>query len=140
MMNVQLRDIRLASRHNVWITRCITPQCSIMGKTQEVNGVVAPTPRLLEDDREGHQPLHRALTQTYSKLERQRTTTPFRVAFTTSRNLRQQEFRTQSHIGWDNFLTGQISRDWLTYVRYNEAHSKGHGKSKDWSATFIWGL
>jgi hypothetical protein len=65
---------------------------------------------------------------------------PFGVKFTTARSLLQQAFRTQSHIGWDNFLKGQIDRDWLTYVRYNEAHSNGHSKSKDWSAEFIWGL
>jgi hypothetical protein len=64
---------------------------------------------------------------------------PFRVTFTTSRNLVQQVFRTQSHIGWDNFLKGRISRDWLTYIRYNKEHSNGHGKSKDWSAKFIVG-
>jgi hypothetical protein len=28
----------------------------------------------------------------------------------------------------------------LTYVHYNEEHSNGHGKSKDWSARFIGGL
>jgi hypothetical protein len=28
----------------------------------------------------------------------------FRVTFTTSRNLMQQAFRTQLHLGWDNFL------------------------------------
>jgi hypothetical protein len=65
---------------------------------------------------------------------------PFGVTFTTSRNLLQQAFRTQSHIGWDDFLKGRISRDWLTYVRYNEAHSNGHGKSKDCSAKFIGGI
>jgi hypothetical protein len=65
---------------------------------------------------------------------------PFGATFTTSRNLLQQAFRTQSHIGWDNFLERWISRDWLTYVRYNEAQSNGHGKSKDWSAKFIGGL
>jgi hypothetical protein len=65
---------------------------------------------------------------------------PFRVTFTTSSNLLQQAFSTQSHIGWDNFLKGRISRDWITYVRYNEAHSNGHGKSKDWSEKFIGGL
>jgi hypothetical protein len=41
-----------------------------MRKAQEVNGAVAPTPRIMDDDREGHQPLHRTITQTYSKLER----------------------------------------------------------------------
>jgi hypothetical protein len=56
---------------------------------------------------------------------------PFRVTFITSRNLMQQAFRTKSHIGWTNFLKGRLSRDWLTYIRYNEAHSNGHGKSKD---------
>jgi hypothetical protein len=45
-----------------------------MGKTQEVDGAVASTPRLLDNDREGHQPLHRTTTQTHSKLERQQTT------------------------------------------------------------------
>jgi hypothetical protein len=65
---------------------------------------------------------------------------PFGVTFNTPRNLLQQAFRTQSHIGWDNFLKGRISRDWLTYVRHNEAHSNGYGKSKDWPAKFIGGL
>jgi enoyl reductase-like protein len=37
-------------------------------------------------------------------------------------------------------MKGRISRDWLAYVRYNEAHSNGHGKSKDWLAKFIGGL
>jgi hypothetical protein len=46
--------------------------------------------------------------------------TPFGVTFNTPRNLLQQAFRTQSNIGWDNFLKGRISRDWLTYVRHNE--------------------
>jgi hypothetical protein len=45
---------------------------------------------------------------------------PFGVTFNTPRNLLQQAFRTQSHIGWDNFLKGLISRYWLTYVRHNE--------------------
>jgi hypothetical protein len=31
---------------------------------------------------------------------------PFLVTFTTSRNLLQQAFMTQSHIGWENFLKG----------------------------------
>jgi hypothetical protein len=65
---------------------------------------------------------------------------PFGITFTTPRNLLQQAFHTQSHIGWDNFLKGKISRDWVTYVRYNKEHSNGHGKSKDWSAKFIGGL
>jgi hypothetical protein len=74
MLHVQLRDIRLAPCPNLWITLCITPQDIIMGKTQEVDGAVASTSRLLDDDREGHQPLHRTTTQTHGKLERQRTT------------------------------------------------------------------
>jgi hypothetical protein len=65
---------------------------------------------------------------------------PFGVTFNTPRNLLQQAFRTQSHIGWENFLKGRISRDWLTYVRHNEENSNGHGKSQDWSAKFIGGL
>jgi hypothetical protein len=64
----------------------------------------------------------------------------FGVTFTTPRNFLQQAFRTHSHIGWDNFLKGRISRDWLTYVHYNLAHSNGHDKSKDWTAKFIGGL
>jgi hypothetical protein len=95
-----------------------------MGKTQKVDGAVSFTPRLLDDDREGHQPLQK----------------PFGVTFNTPRNLLQQAFRTQARIGWDNFLKGRIIRDWITYVRHNEAHSNGHGKSKDWSAKFIEGL
>jgi hypothetical protein len=65
---------------------------------------------------------------------------PFGVTFNTSRNLLQKALRTQSQIVWDNFLKGLISRDWITYVRYNDAHSNGHSKSKDWSAKFIAGL
>jgi hypothetical protein len=65
---------------------------------------------------------------------------PFGVTFNTLRNLLHQAFRTQSHIVWDNFLKGLIIRYWLTCVRHNEAHSNGHGKSKDWSAKFIGGL
>jgi hypothetical protein len=65
---------------------------------------------------------------------------PFGVTFNTPRNILQQAFRTQSHIGWDNFLKIRISRDWVTYVRHNEAHSNDHGKSKDWSARLIGGL
>jgi hypothetical protein len=34
---------------------------------------------------------------------------PFGVTFTTSRNLLQQAFRTQSHIGWNNILKGRIN-------------------------------
>jgi hypothetical protein len=64
----------------------------------------------------------------------------FGVTFNTSSNLLQQALKTQSHIVWDNFLKGLISRDWLTYVRYNEAHSNGHGKSKDWLENFLAGL
>jgi hypothetical protein len=60
-MHVKLHDRRLASRRDVWITQCITPQDIIMRKTQEVDGAVAPTPRLLADNREGHQQIHRAL-------------------------------------------------------------------------------
>jgi hypothetical protein len=65
---------------------------------------------------------------------------PFGVTFYTPGNLLQQAFRTQSHIDWDNFLKGRISRDWLTYVRHKDEHSNGHGKSKYWSAKFIGGL
>jgi hypothetical protein len=65
---------------------------------------------------------------------------PFGATFNTPRNLLQQAFRTQSHIGWDNFIKGRISRDWITYVRQNEENSNGHGKSQDWYAKFIVGL
>jgi hypothetical protein len=65
---------------------------------------------------------------------------PFVVTFNTPRNLLQQAFRTQSHIGWDTFLKGRISRDWIAYIHHNEEHSNGHGKSKDWSAKFIGGI
>jgi hypothetical protein len=61
----------------------------------------------------------------------------FGVTFNTPRNLLQQAFRTQSHICWENFLKGRISRYWITYVCHNEEHSNGHGERKDWSAKFI---
>jgi hypothetical protein len=65
---------------------------------------------------------------------------PLGDKFNTPRNLLHQEFSTHSYIGWENFLKGRISRDWLTYVRHNEEHSNGHGKSKDWPTKFIGGL
>jgi hypothetical protein len=65
---------------------------------------------------------------------------PLGATLPNSRNLLQQTFRTQSHIGWDTFLEGRISREWVTYVRYNEVHSNAHGKSKAWLAEFIGGL
>jgi hypothetical protein len=52
---------------------------------------------------------HKITTQS-KENEPQKT---FRITFNTPRNLLQQAFRTQSHIGWDNFLKGRISRDWL---------------------------
>jgi hypothetical protein len=65
---------------------------------------------------------------------------PFGVTFNNPSNLLQQAFRTQSHIGWDNFLKGHINIDCLTYVGHNKAHSNGHGKSKDWLEKFKGGL
>jgi hypothetical protein len=65
---------------------------------------------------------------------------PFIVTVNTPRNLLQKSLKTQSHIGWDNFLKSRISRDWLTYVRHNGENTNGHGKSQDWSAIFIGGL
>jgi hypothetical protein len=69
MLHVQLRDRRLAPRPNVSLNRCISSYGSIMGKTQKVDGSVASTPRLLDNDREGHQPLHRTTTQTHNMLK-----------------------------------------------------------------------
>jgi hypothetical protein len=40
------------------------------GKTQKVDGVMAYTPILLDDDREGHQPLQGTTTKTHNTLER----------------------------------------------------------------------
>jgi hypothetical protein len=74
MLHVQFHSRRLASPHNMGITRRITPQGSIIRKTQEVDGAVAPTPRFLDDYRQGLQLLHISPTQTHSKLKRQRTT------------------------------------------------------------------
>jgi hypothetical protein len=42
-----------------------------MGKTQEVNGVVAPASRLLDDNREGHQPLQITPKKMHIKLNQQ---------------------------------------------------------------------
>jgi hypothetical protein len=36
--------------------------------------------------------------------------------------------------------SGHNIRDWITYVRHNDAHSNGHGKSNDLSAKFTGGL
>jgi hypothetical protein len=41
---------------------------------KKVDGAVASTPILLEDDREGHQPLHITTTQRHNTFERQLTT------------------------------------------------------------------
>jgi hypothetical protein len=60
----------------MWITQFITSPISIMGKTQEVNGAVAPASRLLDENREGHQPLQRTPTQTNIKLDHRQTTEP----------------------------------------------------------------
>jgi hypothetical protein len=81
--------------------------------------------------------LHKRTTTQSKENEQQK---PFGVTFNTPRNLLHQAFRTQSHIGWDNFLKGRISRDWITYVQHNEENTTGHGKSQDWSEKFIGGL
>jgi hypothetical protein len=140
MMHVQLRDRILASCTNVWFDRRFPSQGSILGETPEINRAVAFTSRLLNDDREGCQSLQRTSHKLTIHSKDNEPRKAFGVTFNTSRNLLQQAFRTQSHIGWDNFLKGRISRDWLTYVRHNEEHSNGHGESKDWSAKFIGGL
>jgi hypothetical protein len=77
------------------------------------------------------------ITTQWKENERQK---PFGATCNTLMNLLQQAFRKQSHIGWDNFLKGRISRDRLTYVQRNEENTNGHGKSQDWSAKFIGGL
>jgi hypothetical protein len=74
MLHVQLFNRRLASCHNVWITGRITPQGGIMGETQEVNVAVAPVPRFLDNNKEGHQLLQQTPTQTHIKLDRKQTT------------------------------------------------------------------
>jgi hypothetical protein len=71
MLHVQFRDRRLDPRHKVLTTRLVTSQGSIMGKTRELNGAVAPASIFVDDNREDHQPLQRAPTQTYSRLDRQ---------------------------------------------------------------------
>jgi hypothetical protein len=63
---------------------------------------------------------------------------PFGATFTTSRNLLQQAFRTQSHIGWNNFLKGRMSRDWLTYVRYNLANSPLQNRPRSKHISIKW--
>jgi hypothetical protein len=103
-----------------------------MGKTQEVNGAVALASRLLDDNREGHQLLQRTSKQAHSKLDQQRTTETVRCHSHYTKEPTAAGIQgTLSHIGWENFLKIQISREWLTYVPYNEEHSNGHGKSKD---------
>jgi hypothetical protein len=74
MLHVQLQDIRLVPHHKVYITRLVTSPGSILVKTQEVNEVVAPASRLLDDNRAGHQPLQRSPTKMHSKLDQQCTT------------------------------------------------------------------
>jgi hypothetical protein len=101
-----------------------------MGQTQKIDGSMAFTSRLLDEN------IDRRTTQS-KENEPQK---PFVVTFNTPRNLLQKAFTTQSHIGWDNFLKGRISRDWLTCVRHNEENSNGQRKSQDWSAKFIVGL
>jgi hypothetical protein len=93
-----------------------------MGKTQEVNGAVAFNPRLLDDDREGNQPLHITSTQMHSKLKRQRATKTVRSYIQYSKEPAAAGIHyTLTH--WLGiFFKGRISRDWLTYVRHNEAY------------------
>jgi hypothetical protein len=56
VLHVQLQIRGLVTRQTMWTTRSSTTSCSIMGKTQEVNRAVSAT-RLLDDNREGNQPL-----------------------------------------------------------------------------------
>jgi hypothetical protein len=44
---------------------------------------------------------------------------PFRTTFYTPRNRLKVAFRAQSQIGWDNFLKGRLSRDWITCMDYH---------------------
>jgi hypothetical protein len=68
-----------------------------MGKNQEFDGAMAPTPRLLDNDREekdiNYYTEHPHKCTVNSKDNEPQK--PFGVTFTTSRNLLQQAFRTQ---------------------------------------------
>jgi hypothetical protein len=110
-----------------------------MGKTQKVDGAVASTPRLLDNIEKGINHYTEQPNKHTIHLNDNVPQKPFGFTFNTRSNLLQQALTTQSHIGWDNFLKGRIIRDGLTYVRHNERHSNGNGKSKDCSATFVGG-
>jgi hypothetical protein len=43
----------------------------------------------------------------------------FGTTFHTPRNRLKVAFRAQSQIGWDNFLKGILSRDWITFMDYH---------------------
>jgi hypothetical protein len=49
---------------------------------------------------------------------------PFGMRFHTPRNRLKVAFRAQSQIGWDNFLKGRLSRDWITCMDH---HSQSNG-------------
>jgi hypothetical protein len=44
---------------------------------------------------------------------------PFGTTFHTPRNRLKVAFRAQSQIGWDNFLKGRLSRDWITCMDHD---------------------
>jgi hypothetical protein len=44
---------------------------------------------------------------------------PFGTTFRTPRNRLKVAFRAQSQIGWDNFLKGRLSRDWIACMDYH---------------------
>jgi hypothetical protein len=86
-----------------------------MGKTQKVEGAVAFTPPDFWTTIE--KGIHHYTEHPHKRTMHSKDNEPqklFGVTFNTPSNLLQQAFRTQSHIGWDNFLKGRISRDWLT--------------------------
>jgi hypothetical protein len=44
---------------------------------------------------------------------------PFGPTFYAPRNRLKVAFRAQSQIGWDNFLKGRLSRDWITCMDHH---------------------
>jgi hypothetical protein len=137
MLHVQLSDRRLVPFTNVWFDRCIPPQGSILGKLRKSMERWHLPQDFWTTIEKGvnHYTEHPHKLTIHSKENEPQK--PFGVTFNTPRNLLHQAFRTQSHIGWDNFLKGRISRDWLTYVRHNKEHPNGHSESKVWSEKII---
>jgi hypothetical protein len=65
---------------------------------------------------------------------------PFGTAFYTPRNRLKVAFRAQSQIGWDNFLKGRLSQDWIICMDYHFQANGSKLTGQECITTLILGL